>query len=237
MLRTAWWFIYFWSFLIFNYPKLSKAEKMENTNERQEFVQKYVQKWSNNLLKLAGVKVNIIGEENLDIDRHAVFVANHQGSFDIPLMLTATGETRGILAKIEMEKMPLVSRWMNNLNCLYVDRKNPKQALKVVINAIKYVKAGNSFTIFPEGTRSKSNEMAEFKKGSTTIAIKGGALIVPVTIDGSYNILEKNKGFKITPADINITIHKAIDPLLLNDVEIEKIDEMIFQIIKSSLPK
>lgn len=238
MFRTLWWMIYFWAYLIFNLGKLKKADKMDKTTkEYEEFVDFYVKDWSKKLLNIAGANVTVSGEENLDLSRHAVFVANHQGNFDIPLMLVHTGKTRGIMAKIEMEKMPIVTRWMNHINCLYVDRKNPKQALKVVINAMKYVKSGNSFTIFPEGTRSQSDEMGEFKKGSTKIAIKGEALIVPVTIDGSYKLLEKNKGFKITPADVNLTIHKAIDPKNLSEEEISVIDATIFDIINSALPK
>lgn len=235
MFRTIKWFFYFWWFLITKKSMLKKAEKFEFlSKEHKEFVNKNVSEWSNKLVKLSGANINIIGKENIPTET-AVYVANHQGSFDVALMLALVGEPRAVLAKAEMEKMPIVSDWMRHLGCIFVDRNDPKQGLKAVLTAIKQVKAGHSITIFPEGTRSKCDKMGEFKAGSTKIALKTGAIIVPVTIDGSYKLLEANKGFKVTPADVNITIHKAIDPKTLEKEEIENIDKTLFDIINSAL--
>lgn len=236
MFRTIYWMLYFWWYLICLIPKYNKAKKLDkNSIEHQNIINTEIPKWAKSLLRVAGANVTITGEENLPTDQTAVYVCNHQSNFDIPLTLTYIGKPRAFIAKTELSHIPLLSKWMNEFGCLYVDRKDPKQALKVVISAIKYVKAGNSITVFPEGTRSKSNKMNEFKQGSTRIAIKAGALIVPITFDGSYKLLEKNKGFKITPADVNITIHKPIDPKILSKEEIENIDQTLFDIIASAI--
>ncbi len=235
MFRTTYWMTYFWFYLVSRIGGLRKAGKMDKTTkEYRDLVNFYVKDWSGRLLRLAGARVKVFGEENLPLE-NAVFVSNHQGQFDIPLMLHHVGTPRAILAKAEIAKLPLVRDWMMHLDCLFVDRNDPKDALKAVVNAIKYVKAGNSMTIFPEGTRSKGNNIGVFKPGSTKIAIKGGAIIVPITIDGSYKLLEKNKGFKITPADVNITIHKPVDPKTLEKEELDNIDNILRDIIKSAL--
>ncbi|MFI3226729.1 MAG: lysophospholipid acyltransferase family protein [Clostridia bacterium] len=235
MFRTAKWMIYFWGFLFLTIPKLRYADKLEfGSDEHKEFVNTLVQGWTRKLIRMSGARINLVGEENIPKE-HAVYVANHQGNFDVALMLAMIGEPRSLLAKVEMGKMPIVRDWMRHLGCIFVDRNDPKQGLKAVISAIKYVKAGNSITIFPEGTRSKEGPMGEFKAGSTVVAVKSGALIVPVTIDGSYKILEANKGFKVTPADVNVTIHKPIDPKKLSKEEISDIDNNIKNIIASVL--
>lgn len=237
MLRTFRWISTFWITLIALVPKLKKARKMERfSHEHDQFVQKEIGHWSRKLVDLSGANISIVGEENLT-DQTAVYVANHQGNFDVALMLAYLGKPRALLAKTEMKKMPIVRDWMEELGCIFVDRKDPKQGLKAVMTAIKLVKSGRSITIFPEGTRSKCDKMGEFKAGSTLIAIKAKAPIIPITIDGSYKILEQNKGFKVTPADVKITIHKPIDTTLLSKEEIENIDNVVKSIIESALPK
>lgn len=235
MLRSLKWWLYFWCYLIYATPKLKKIEKMEiGSKEHKKIVNEVVSHWTNKLIKMSGANINIQGKENIPKEK-AVFVANHQGNFDVAIMLALIGEPRALLAKSEMSKAPIINKWMEHLGCIFVDRKNSKESLKAVLSAVKYVKSGNSISIFPEGTRSKSDKIGEFKAGSTIIAIKGGALIVPVTIDGSYKLLEVNKFMKITPADVNITIHKPIDPEKLSKEEISNIDNTIKNIIASKL--
>lgn len=236
MFRTFRWISCFWLSLLALIPKLKKAKNMEKFSaEHDQFVQNEISNWAGKLVDISGANITVIGEENIT-DETAVYVANHQGNFDVALMLTTIGKPRALLAKTEMKKMPIVRDWMEQLGCIFVDRKDPKQGLKAVMTAIKQVKAGRSITIFPEGTRSKCDKMGEFKAGSTLIATKAKAKIVPVTIDGSYKIMEKNKGFKITPADVKITIHTPIDTTLLSKEETENIDNIVKSIIESALP-
>lgn len=237
ILRTIIWWAYFWGYLIYLIPKVAKAEKMEiRSDEHKKIVKYHSRKWTNKLLDLAGANVQVFGEENLP-KTNAVFISNHQGSFDITVMVAKIGaEPHGFLAKAEMEKMPIVKNWLKHLECICVERKDSKKAMKSVIDAIKLVKSGASLTVFPEGTRSKCDKMGEFKSGGSIIAIKAGVPIVPITIDGTYKLLEVNKRLKITPANINITIHEPIETKNLSKEEIQGIDEKIKEIIQSKLP-
>ncbi|MFI3115138.1 MAG: lysophospholipid acyltransferase family protein [Clostridia bacterium] len=236
-MRTIIWWAYFWGYLIYLIPKVAKAEKMEiRSDEHKKIVKYHSRKWTNKLLDLAGANVQVFGEENLP-KTNAVFISNHQGSFDITVMVAKIGaEPHGFLAKAEMEKMPIVKNWLKHLECICVERKDSKKAMKSVIDAIKLVKSGASLTVFPEGTRSKCDKMGEFKSGGSIIAIKAGVPIVPITIDGTYKLLEVNKRLKITPANINITIHEPIETKNLSKEEIQGIDEKIKEIIQSKLP-
>lgn len=236
-MRTLIWLAYFWGYLIYLIPKLNKAKKFEiGSKEHKEIVHYYSRKWANKLLDLAGAEVNVVGEENLP-DTNAVFISNHQGSFDITVLIAKLGkEPHGFLSKVEMEKMPIVRDWLKHLQCISVDRDDPKKATKAVIEAIKLVKSGQSLTVFPEGTRSKGDKMIDFKSGGSLIAVKASVPIVPITIDGTYKIYEINKKIKITPAKINITIHEPIDTKNLTKEDISNLDEKVKEIIQSKLP-
>ena len=118
------------------------------------------------ILKMTGVKVTVIGEENVP-DEPVLFIGNHRSFFDILLTYSRCKNLTGYVAKKEMEKVPLLSTWMHFVYCLFLDRENPKEGLKTILQAIDYVKKGISICIFPEGTRNKGEEltMLPFKEG------------------------------------------------------------------------
>ena len=101
----------------------------------------------------------------------------------------------GFVAKKEMEKIPLLHHWMKLLYCLFLDRKNIKEGLKTVLQGIEYIKNGISITIFPEGTRSRTGEMAPFKEGSLKFAEKTGCKIIPVVQNNTRQIMEAHSPF------------------------------------------
>lgn len=106
---------------------------------------------------MTGVKVTVIGEENVP-DEPVLFIGNHRSFFDILLTYSRCRNLTGYVAKKEMEKIPLLSTWMRFVHCLFLDRENPKEGLKTILQAIDYVKNGISICIFPEGTRNKGEE-------------------------------------------------------------------------------
>ena len=127
-----------------------------------------------------------------------------------------------VKAKIELAKLPFINRWMEHLHCVFMDRSDVRQSLKVINQAADYLKQGYSMVIFPEGTRSKGDTLGEFKPGSLKLATKAGVPIVPITIQGSYKIMEQNK-FQIKPAKVKITIHK---PILTSDLSKEQASDL-----------
>lgn len=140
---------------------------------------------------MAGVKVTIIGEENVPTDVPVLYVGNHRGFFDILLSYVRVPRPTGYVAKKELLKFPLFRTWMKRLHCVFLDRTNPKEGLKNILEAIENVKSGISICIFPEGTRNKTEEIVlPFHEGSFKIAEKTNCPIVPMTIVNSSAVFE-----------------------------------------------
>lgn len=233
MFRTIVWFGYFWLYLIKIMPKYFKVKKLfkeGKIEERDKLVASVASKWARDLLKLAGAKVKVIGAENVPMDRAVLFVSNHQGNFDIPILLGYIDEPKAFVAKIEMLKLPLISTWMKQMNCVFMDRHDMRQSLRVMNEATEYLKQGYSMSIFPEGTRSRGEAMGEFKAGSLRIAIKANVPIVPVTIKGSYKLMEQN-GFIIKPAEVEVIISEPIETLGLTKEQTNGLNEAVRSII------
>ena len=235
-MRTILWFAYFWLYLLLCIPASGYVwylEKRGRDADADRLVERFVANWARRLLYFAGAKVTVTGEENL-IDRPAVYIANHQGYFDIPLMLACVGKPRGLIAKQEIDKIPGIRTWMRHLHCLFVDRSSPRAGAQVMLDGAALLETGRSLTILPGGTRSRGGEMHEFKAGAFRIASRVGAPIVPVTIDGSYKLMEANH-FWIHPAEVRITIHPAIETAGMSRPEIKALPEKTLEIITSVL--
>lgn len=144
------------------------------------------------LLFLTGTKVTIIGKENLPTDRSVLYIGNHKSYFDILINYAYMPGLTGFISKAEIGKVPILKTWMYNVKCLFMDRDDIKQSMKVIITAIEQVKAGISIFIFPEGTRCKDDDnFLPFKAGSFKIATKSGCDIIPVSINNSASVFEK----------------------------------------------
>lgn len=142
-------------------------------------------------LFLAGTTVIVRGEENVPKDEPVLYIGNHRSYFDILITYIRVPRPTGYIAKKEMLKWPLLVNWMRNLHCLFLDRNDVKQGLKIILTAIDQVKAGISMCIFPEGTRNRVNHtFMDFHEGSFKIAAKTGCPIVPMTIYNSADIFE-----------------------------------------------
>lgn len=213
-MHTVVWFAYFWLYLMVVYPLLRQAQRLRQKGEitrHDTLTFSVIHNWARRLLKAAGAKITVQGLENLPPDNvAAVYVGNHQGYFDIPLVLGYLGGAKGLIAKKEIQKLPLVRTWMLELGCVFIDRDNPRASMHALNQAAERVQAGYPMIVFPEGTRSKTGEMGEFKAGAFKIAQKNNAPVVPFFIEGTGHLLERN-GFRIKPAAVNITVLPIID--------------------------
>jgi 1-acyl-sn-glycerol-3-phosphate acyltransferase len=216
------------------YFKVNRFLKEGKIKERDMLVDSVTSKWAKDLLELAGARVKVIGAENVPLDRTVLFVSNHQGNFDIPILLGCINKPKAFVAKIEILKMPLIRSWMKQMNCVFLDRSNLRQSLRVMNDATEYLKKGYSMVIFPEGTRSKGKTMGEFKAGSLRIAIKANVPIVPVTINGSYKLMEEN-GFVIKSAEVEVVISKPIETAGLSKEETNELHEKVLSVIAGNL--
>lgn len=237
MLRTLIWFIYFWLYQLTALGRLKKADRLlaeERILERDAFVAPEVQRWAKSLLKLAGCEVELIGREHLIEDRPVLYVSNHQGNFDIPILLGHLPGSKGFIAKDSIEKMPLVSRWMKHIHCVFMNRDNLRQSAAAINEGIRHLKAGYSMVIFPEGTRSLDGELGEFKPGALKLGTKAAAPIIPVTISGSIHMMPKGS-LAIKPSKVKVIIHPAILPEDYEGKDTVELAEQVKQVIGVSL--
>lgn len=190
--------------------------------------------WAGTLIKASGMKLHIEGLENVPREGAVLFVSNHQSNFDIVVLLGAINKPKGFVAKIELANFPIVSGWMRKMGSVFIDRSDIKQSLRTINEGIEILKKGRSLVIFPEGTRSKGAEMGEFKKGSLRLAEKAHVPIVPVSISGTYQIMEANKG-RISPSEVNIVISKQVIYDELPAEEKKNIAQVVQDIIRSNL--
>lgn len=162
------------------------------------------------VIRLSGAKVMALGEENIPSDTAVLYVGNHRSFYDIILTYVRVPRPTGYVAKVEMLKIPLLSNWMKNLHCLFLDRENIKEGLKTILKGVEKVKNGISICIFPEGTRNKTADtFLPFHEGSFKIAEKGGVPIIPMTIVNSAAIFEDHFP-KIRGASVIIEYGKPI---------------------------
>jgi 1-acyl-sn-glycerol-3-phosphate acyltransferase len=237
MLRTIIWYSNFVFSLVPKIPQGYKVKKLLNSgkiSEADEYIHRAATKWAMQHVKMSGAKVKVFGEENIPSDIPVLFVSNHQGNFDIALFMSHINKPKGYIAKIEMKKIPVLRTWMKYMHCVFMERGNLRKAAEAISEGIKIIKSGYSMVLFPEGTRSKGNHMNEFKAGAFKLATKTGVPIVPVTISGSYKLMELNNS-KIKPAEVEIYIHPIVSTENLTREEESELSDKVKAIIQSKL--
>lgn len=188
---------------------------------------------------LAGVKLTVIGEENVPRDVPVLYIGNHRSYFDVVLTYARCPGLTGYVAKKEMLKIPLLSRWMKFLHCLFLDRTDIKDGLKTILAAIDLVKNGVSIMIFPEGTRGKDPsglELLPFHEGSFKVATKTGCPIIPVSINNSSPIFEDHIPW-IKATHVIIEYGKPIYPKELSREEQKFIGQQVRDVIQETIIK
>ena len=182
-------------FLIFSIPILILEKQIGKTDPEKKGRQSLaiVRFMFRRILKVAGVHITVKGLENIPLDQPVLYVGNHRSYFDILVGYTTVPTSLGFMAKKEMEKIPLLSNWMRNVNCLFLDRENIREGVKAILEGVSKVKNGVSIWIFPEGTRNEADnylDLLPFKEGSLKIAEKTGCPVVPVAITGTAEVYE-----------------------------------------------
>lgn len=183
-----------------------------------------------------GVKTTVIGRDNVPKDEAVLYVSNHRSYFDILIGYTNVPTLTGFVAKKEMKRVPCISHWMRNLNCLFLDRENMKEGLKTILQGIELIKNGHSIFIAPEGTRNQGKDMLPFKEGSFKMAEKTGCAIIPVSMNNTDALLEKHKPF-IKSGHVIIEFGKPIYPNDLQKEERKFLGSYVQNIIRETLEK
>ena len=184
-------------YLIFSIPVLSYLKNLEKKDPKAAAKKSLdLVRWILGIVRdLAGITYEVRGLEHIPSDRAVLYVGNHRSYFDIVMGYTTVPAPTGFIAKKEMIGIPLLSQWMVQMNCLFLDRSNIKEGLKTILAGIEKVRRGVSVWIFPEGTRNKNEQLSDllpFKEGSLKIAEKSGCPVVPVAIKGTAEVFEKH---------------------------------------------
>jgi len=174
-------------------------------------------------LWLSGITFRVAGAENVPLDRAAVFCANHQSNVDPPVLFHVVHPRLHILYKHEIDQIPVLARAFRMGGFIPIDRRNKESAMRSIEQGAASLRAGHSFLIFPEGTRSKTEDLLPFKKGGFRMAIKAGAPIVPVVISGGRAAMVRGSSI-IRPVALTIRIGRPIET---RDVDVEGRDALI----------
>ena len=238
ILRTIALFVYLFGYMIVHYATLRRAERALAAGDLdtvERIVKANIPRWSRGILHVTGARMTVEGQENIPAGP-CVFVGNHRSYYDIPILLTALDAPHGILAKEELEKIPLLNRWMKLLGCVFVKRDDIRASVKALNDATAIVESGKSFVIFPEGTRYKGEEggAGEFKAGAFRIAVKTSAPVVPVAVTGARALFESN-GNRCRPGSVRIKIMPPIQTAGMSKAEQKQLPDAVRQSILAAL--
>ncbi len=179
---------------------------------------------------MCGVRVDVRGREKLAPGTTYVFLSNHQGNFDGPVLVHAIPRDWSALIKKEMMKLPVLSLVLKQVKFIPIERSNPQKARAAIEYGSKLLAAGKSFLAFPEGTRSRDGRLGEFKKGVFIMAIEAQAPVVPVTILDSAKVQPPGK-YGIRPGHIQVIFH---DPIETKGMTLEDRDRLV-QLTRSAI--
>jgi 1-acyl-sn-glycerol-3-phosphate acyltransferase len=162
-------------------------------------------------VKLAGVKVEAVGLEKIDPARTYIFMSNHTSNLDPPILLPLIPRRTSVMAKRELFRYPILGETMRMGSLVPVDRGNRDAGIAAVREAADVIRQGVNMTIYVEGKRSFDGKLLPFKKGPFYLAMESDVPVVPVTIDGSHDLMPKAR-FQISPGTVRVVFHDPIEP-------------------------
>ncbi len=185
-----------------------------------------------------GTKVEVYGKENLpekllEKQQRICLVANHQGLFDIPLIVGYLPVKSGFIAKKELAWIPFLNFWLFAVGSVLINRKSPHSAVQAIRAGVERIREGQPICIFPEGTRSRSVQMGTFKPGSLKLALRSDATIIPVTIRNSFNMFE-GPGY-LQPSKVFLHIHPPVETEQLSDEMQKSLAQRLQEVIAGPL--
>src|ERR1700736_3426141 len=185
-------------------------------------------------VKLVGVRVRVIGKNRIPAGT-CLFVANHTSSADAPAVVGAIPRRIAILLKASLFKYPIVGQAFLLARFIPVKRGERDSALVSLEKAIESLRAGQSFLIYPEGTRSPDGRLQEFKRGAVVMAIKAGVPIVPVACSGAHRVMEK-RSLRIHPGEILVEFLEPIDPSGYSYERRDELNRRVHDALAAGLP-
>ena len=193
--------------------------------------------WGKVILRAMLLPVKVEGREHLEKNQSYVFVANHQGAFDIFLIYGYLNRNFKWMMKHSLRKVPFLGFACERSHQIMVDKRGPSKIRKTYEDARNILKEGYSVTVFPEGARTFTGHMAHFRKGAFALADELQLPVVPLTINGSFDVLPRQRGlFNIVNwHPLGLTIHEPIYPVGQGPENVEATMRQAYDSVMSSL--
>ena len=185
-------------------------------------------------VRCVGVRVHVKGKERIPAGT-CIFAANHTSSADAPAVVWAIPRRIAILLKRSLFEYPIVGQAFHLAHFIPVDRFNRDSAISSLEKATESLRQGQSFLIYPEGTRSPDGRLQEFKKGTAVMAIKAGVPILPIACSNAHRIMEKRK-LKIKPGDILVEFLEPIDATQYTFDQRDELNQRLHDELAAGLP-
>ena len=201
----------------------------------RELIRKGQKLFAETIIDKFNISIDVKGEENIPSEGAFMVYSNHQGFADIPAICYAFRNhcQMGFVSKEEWRKYKVLRDAIIYTRSIFLDRGNPRAAIKALSEVKELLDMGFNMAIFPEGTRSKGPEMGEFKAGSFKFAEKAKVPVLPLTLNGSYKLFEEKGTYQ--PCHIDITIHPLVHLEQMDKHQQKEAAEEIEKTIKSAL--
>ncbi len=192
--------------------------------------------WSWLVVRLFLIPVTVEGRENMEPGQSYVFVSNHQGAFDIFLIYGFLGRNFKWMMKRGIMKIPFVGFACKAAHHIYVDKRSPARIKETYEEARHTLQSGMSVVVFPEGSRSFTGHMGIFKKGAFTLADELQLPVVPLTINGSFDIMPRTRDWHwVSWHPLRLTIHQPIYPVDKGPRNVQAIMHQSYDSVMSSI--
>jgi len=185
-------------------------------------------------VRAIGVRVRVVGTERIPPGT-CLFVANHTSTADAPAVVGAIPRRIAILLKKSLFAYPIVGQAFHLAHFIPVDRSKQESAIASLEKAIEAMRGGQSFLIYPEGTRSPDGRLQEFKKGAVVMAIKAGVPIVPIACSGAHRVMRK-QSLDIHPGEILVEFLASIDASQYTFEQREEVNARVHDALAAGLP-
>lgn len=190
--------------------------------------------WGRLFCIISLVRVKVSGRDNISKGQSYVFVANHQGAYDIFSIYGYLGHNFRWMMKKALERIPLVGYSCKVSGHIFVDNSSPSAVKATMETAERRLAGGMSVVVFPEGSRTLDGRMHAFRRGAFTLAVEFGLPVVPITIDGAYRVMRRGSILP-RPGRIILTIHKPIEAPESGRHELADLMDKSYKAIASAL--
>lgn len=192
--------------------------------------------WAQFIIRILLLPVKVEGRENLVKGQSYVFVANHQGAFDIFLIYGFLSRNFKWMMKRQLRQMPFVGKACESAHHIFVDKRGASKICATYDRARQTLQGGMSLVVFPEGARSFTGHMGVFKRGAFMLADDIELPVVPLTINGSFDIMPRTRDMKwVVWHPLRLTIHKPILPVGKGTDNIKYLEEESYKVVMGGL--